>query len=184
MKIFYNITQQNRSFGTSEDPNPKKKTGLPLLIGFGFRFLLILCGVFVAAGISGSAIEYSGPGSLILVSFLLTFFNLLLRPVLVLFTLPFVLLTFGLGILLINAFLFYVAGALVGGFEVSSFWAALWGAFVVSLVSIFFQVFVSSGPTVGRGEKQQSTPPPGSVPDKDNVNRYRPGRDKDDVIDI
>lgn len=181
MKITYHYERKGKVFQKQLESKPRGG----FLWGFIARFLLILAGVFVASGISGSAIQYDGLGSLILVSLLVSVFNILLKPVLVLFTLPFVILTFGLGILFINALIFYFVGSIVDGFQVASFWAALWGAFVVSLVSIFFQIFVSGKSNRKILSPQSDNPNTNGTPSSSQkVNRYRPGRDKEDVIDI
>ncbi|MCX6744045.1 MAG: phage holin family protein [Candidatus Parcubacteria bacterium] len=61
--------------------------------------------------------------------------NALIRPLLVLLTLPINLLTLGLFTILINAFLFWFTSTVVKGFIVAGFWPALWGALIMSLVS-------------------------------------------------
>jgi putative membrane protein len=67
---------------------------------------------------------------------LLSFLNVAVKPVLMLFALPFIVLTLGIGIWLINAVLFYFVGRLVEGFHVDGFKAALWGALIVSLTNL------------------------------------------------
>ncbi|MDR2710251.1 MAG: phage holin family protein [Burkholderiales bacterium] len=61
--------------------------------------------------------------------------NALIRPILVLLTLPVTVLTLGLFILVINALLFWLAGSVFQGFHVGSFWLAFFGAIVYSLIS-------------------------------------------------
>lgn len=66
--------------------------------------------------------------------------NALLRPVLNLLTCPFLILTLGLGTLLVNTFLFWLSG-LIGarfgvGFTVDGFWPAFFGSLIVTLVSV------------------------------------------------
>ncbi len=65
--------------------------------------------------------------------------NALIRPLLTLLTCPLILLTLGLFTLVINTLMFYLAGAIGTyfniGFSLSSFWAALLGSIVVSVVS-------------------------------------------------
>jgi putative membrane protein len=61
--------------------------------------------------------------------------NTLIRPVLVLLTLPVTLLTLGLFILVINGLLFWGVASLVGGFRVAGFWSAFGGALVYSIIS-------------------------------------------------
>ncbi|HEY58037.1 MAG TPA: phage holin family protein [Anaerolineae bacterium] len=81
--------------------------------------------------------------------------NALLRPVLKLLTCPFILLTLGLFTLVINALLFWLAGWIGWhfgvGFRVESFWAALLGALVSSLVSIAVALFIRDEANRGRG---------------------------------
>jgi len=80
--------------------------------------------------------------TLVAVVLLLSLFNAILKPLLLLFTLPFIFLTLGLGIVVINALLFYWVGRLVDGFHVASFWAALWGAVIVSLTNVVLSGFM------------------------------------------
>jgi putative membrane protein len=72
--------------------------------------------------------------------------NALLRPVLVLLTCPLIILTLGLGTLLINTLLFFLTGWIGTqfgwGFIVENFWSAFLGALVVSVVSIILNLFV------------------------------------------
>jgi putative membrane protein len=97
---------------------------------------------------------------------LLSLFNVILKPLMVLFTLPFILLTLGLGMVVINALLFLLVGRLVDGFQVDSFWSAVGGAVVVSVTNLVLSAFTrkprgpGSGPggTVGtRPAKAKST---------------------------
>ena len=61
--------------------------------------------------------------------------NTVIRPVLVLLTLPVTLLTLGLFILVINGLLFWFVGSFMKGFVVEGFWAGFFGAIVYSLIS-------------------------------------------------
>jgi len=61
--------------------------------------------------------------------------NAVVRPVLVLLTLPVTLLTLGLFIFVINGLLFWLVGSVIEGFEVRGFWAGVFGAIIYSLVS-------------------------------------------------
>jgi putative membrane protein len=60
--------------------------------------------------------------------------NTLIKPILVLLTLPVTILTLGLFLLVINALLFWGVAQLVEGFQVSGFWAALLGALLYSVI--------------------------------------------------
>lgn len=78
-------------------------------------------------------ISYADTGSLLLAVVVLSLLSTFVRPLLILFALPFVVMTLGLGLWLINALLFWAVGSLLPGFEVKTFGAALIGAAFVSL---------------------------------------------------
>jgi len=80
-------------------------------------------------------IEVSSFASALLAAVLLSLINTVLRPLLILLTLPVTLLTLGLFIVVINGCLFWLAGSLITGFSVTGFWAGLFGALLYSLVS-------------------------------------------------
>jgi putative membrane protein len=68
-------------------------------------------------------------------AFVLGIVNAILRPILVILTLPIQIVTLGLFTLIINAALFYWVGHLNLGLVVDGFWPAFWGAIVLSIVS-------------------------------------------------
>jgi putative membrane protein len=69
--------------------------------------------------------------------------NAIIRPLLILFTLPLTILTLGLFIFVVNAISFSLASYFISGFEVKSFFAALFGSIVVSIVSgVLNSIFV------------------------------------------
>ena len=82
-----------------------------------------------------SSIHVESFGTALLVALVLGLINTLLRPLLVLLTLPVTLLTLGLFIFVINALLFQLTGHLVSGFDVGGFWSALFGAIAYSVIS-------------------------------------------------
>jgi putative membrane protein len=88
-----------------------------------------------AAGWLVPGVQLSGPGPAIIAGILLGFVNALVRPVLILLTLPFTLLTLGFFLFVVNAVCFALTAALVPGFDLSGFSAAFFGALVVTLVS-------------------------------------------------
>jgi len=63
--------------------------------------------------------------------------NTLIRPLLVLVTLPITILSLGLFTLMINALLFWFVASFVEGFRVAGFWSAFWGALLYSVISSF-----------------------------------------------
>lgn len=74
---------------------------------------------------------------------LIGFINTLVRPVLLLLTLPITILTLGLFTFVINALLFMFAGNLLGGFSVDGFWAALWGSILLSVITTLLHRLIS-----------------------------------------
>ncbi|MCP9438475.1 MAG: phage holin family protein [Nitrospira sp.] len=67
--------------------------------------------------------------------FVLTILNLILRPILLLVTLPLIVFTLGLFLVILNALLLELTAYLVKGFTVSGFWSAVGGALVISIVT-------------------------------------------------
>ncbi len=80
-------------------------------------------------------ITVSSFGSALVTALLLGLINTIIRPVLVLLTLPITLVTLGLFILVINALLFWMVASFVPGFQVHGFWSAFWGAILYSIIS-------------------------------------------------
>ncbi len=78
-------------------------------------------------------IRVTGLGSAIIAAAVLGVFNAILKPILVILTLPLTIVTFGLFLFVINALLFMLVGSVVPGFRVESFWWALLGSLLVSL---------------------------------------------------
>ncbi|WP_306353800.1 phage holin family protein [Flavobacterium sp. '19STA2R22 D10 B1'] len=77
----------------------------------------------------------------IIVAVVLGLLNLFIKPLLVLFTLPVTIVTFGLFLLVINAIVIMLCDKIVGGFGVSSFWTALWFSILLSVFqSIIFSL--------------------------------------------
>ncbi|RYF82700.1 MAG: phage holin family protein [Comamonadaceae bacterium] len=62
--------------------------------------------------------------------------NMIVRPVLVVLTLPVTIVTLGLFLFIINALMFWSASGLLGGFHVNGFWAALLGSLIYSLLNL------------------------------------------------
>jgi putative membrane protein len=74
-------------------------------------------------------------GTALIAALVLGLINTLIRPLLILLTLPATLVTLGLFIFVINGLLFWWVGSFVDGFHVSGFWAAVGGSIVYSVIS-------------------------------------------------
>jgi len=101
---------------------------------FIVRMLLNAFAIMVAASFVPGVV-LTGIVPAIIAGILLGFVNALIRPILLLLTLPFTLLTLGLFIFVVNAICFALTAALVPGFDLSGFFAAFFGALVVTIVS-------------------------------------------------
>jgi putative membrane protein len=99
------------------------------------KILLTALAVIVLANIL-PGVEVYGYVSAIIVAIVIALLNMIVRPLLIFFTLPATLVTFGLFIFVINAVIILLADNLVDGFEVSGFWIAL-------LFSILLSIFRS-----------------------------------------
>ena len=101
---------------------------------FILRVLIAALGLWLATEwVSG--ITVSTPTTLILAALLLGVVNAIVRPIVVLLTLPATLLTLGLFLLVVNAAMLGLVAAFLPGFAIAGFWSAFWAAIVVSLVS-------------------------------------------------
>src|SRR6266566_4312639 len=101
---------------------------------FLLRLILNGAAVFLAAQLI-PGIGVDGPGAALAAGIVLGVINAIVRPLLILLTLPATLLTLGLFIFVINGVLFWLVGSFVQGFHVAGFWSALWGAIVYSIIS-------------------------------------------------
>ncbi len=101
---------------------------------------LLLIWVFNAAALVAVAyvlpgIKVDGFGSALIAALFLGLVNTLVRPVLVLLTLPITLLSLGMFIVVINGFLFWFVGSVLAGFTVAGFWYGVGGALLYSVFS-------------------------------------------------
>ena len=110
------------------------------IVGSMLRFLTHWLTTALALGVASwilPGVEVTSLAALAVASVVLGFVNAVVKPILVLLTLPFTVVTLGLFYLVVNGLAFGIAAALVPGFLVHSFWSAIVGAFLVGLVSWF-----------------------------------------------
>ena len=93
--------------------------------------------LFVAYIYSG--VEVKSFGSALIAAFVIGLFNVILRPVLVVLTLPVTIVTVGLFLFVINALMFWAAASVLGGFHVAGFGAALLGSLIYSLLGLLIE---------------------------------------------
>ena len=103
---------------------------MPLVITWIINALALLALPYIF-----SSINVDSFWTALVVAIVLGFVNSIIRPILILLTLPATLLTLGLFIFVINGLLFWAVGSFVPSFHVGGFWSGVFGAIVYSLIS-------------------------------------------------
>lgn len=114
-------------------------------------------GVLVASQIV-PGIHFTALG-LVLATFLLGILNAVVRPILIVLSLPIMLLSLGFFLLIINALLLYWVGHLKD-FKVDTFWDAFWGALIISVVSLFVNAIWKTEKSAPASPQRPPPPPP------------------------
>lgn len=104
------------------------------------RFLISAAAIFITAWLlKGMGVHIDGIWTVLVVSVVIAIINMIVKPILVVLTLPITVLTLGLFLIIINAFTFYLAGQLVSGFVVPSFWAAIVFSIINAPVNVLLE---------------------------------------------
>jgi putative membrane protein len=108
--------------------------------GFLYRFLVrwLVCalGLWIAAGLLGHRIQYGDSlGVIIIAGLILAIVNAIVRPIIVIFSLPAILFTLGIFMLIINGFMVVVVSWLYPSLQITSFWAAILAGVIIGLVN-------------------------------------------------
>jgi putative membrane protein len=115
---------------------------MPFLLHWGVTSLSLWVASYVFKGI-----RFADTSSLIISALLLGFANAIVRPLLVIVTLPLTLVTLGFFLLVINALMLLLVSALVRGFTISGFWTAFFASIFIALLSLVFGVFLDDSGT-------------------------------------
>lgn len=92
-------------------------------------------GLWLAAGLSSHITYHGGAGAIIAAGCILAVLNMLLRPLLVLLSLPAVILSLGLFMFIINGLVVYIASGLYSPLQITSFWSAVFAGIIIGLVN-------------------------------------------------
>jgi putative membrane protein len=107
-----------------------------LLYNFLIRWFVCSLGLWIAASFLSSSISYDSRFRVIVVAGLvLAIINVVLKPILVIFTLPAILLTLGLFMILINGLTVFLVSKLYTPLHITNFWAAVFAGMVIGLVN-------------------------------------------------
>jgi putative membrane protein len=111
------------------------------LIGIGINAILFIA----LAGYFENSFYIEGFGAALAASFILAILNMLVRPILIILTLPITIVTLGAFLLVINALTLLLTDELVGSsFEIEGFWMAFFIALIMSIVNVILQKTVFS----------------------------------------
>jgi putative membrane protein len=106
------------------------------LARFLIRWLVCSLGLWIAAGLLSNSIHYSnGFGVIIIAGFLLAILNTVLKPILIILSLPAIVLTLGLFMIIINGLTVFLVSKLYTQLHVTNFWAAMFAGMVIGLVN-------------------------------------------------
>jgi len=111
---------------------------------FIIRLIINMVAILVISYLFPKMIWVEGFLAALVAAFLLGIVNTIIKPILVLLTLPLTILTLGLFLLVINGLMLWLVSALVSGFHVSGFWGAVFGSILISLVSWLLSRFLPS----------------------------------------
>lgn len=105
------------------------------LYRFFVRWLICSLGLWIAAGLLGSHVTYDGSfGVIVVAGFILAVVNAILRPIVVILSLPAILLTLGLFMVVINGFMVFLVSK-VTDLHVTNFWFAVLAGMIIGLVN-------------------------------------------------
>lgn len=110
---------------------------IEFLAHWGITALSLWLASFIFHGIS-----FSSKKSLYISALLLGFANAVIRPIVIILTIPLTLITFGFFLLVINALMMLLVSSLVPGFKVSGFWTAFFASILVTFLSLFVGMFI------------------------------------------
>ena len=116
---------------------------------FAIRWFVCSLGLWIPAGILGERINYdSRIGVVIIAGLILAIINAVIKPIVVILSLPAILFSLGLFMIVINGFMVYIAGWLYPQLEIASFGTAMLAGLVIGLVNYLVSVILEE-----RGDK-------------------------------
>jgi putative membrane protein len=109
-----------------------------MFIRLFWHWAILLIGLYLITLITPLGITFDAPKDLAWAALVLILVNTFIKPFLILFTLPLVILSLGLFLLIINAIILYTLPHFVTGFHVPGFWSAFFGSVLLSIITGFF----------------------------------------------
>lgn len=124
--------------------------------GFFVRLLITALGLWVADQLL-PGITITGTGSLIISALLLGVVNAVIRPIILILTLPLTVITLGFFVLIVNGISLGIAAWLVPGFHIAGLWSATIGAIIVGLTSWAASAFIGGSGRIERMQRIETT---------------------------
>jgi len=121
-----------------------------ILIRWFLNTLVLMLTAYLVSGI-----YFATPWSALMTSLIFGLVNSVIRPIMIILTLPVNIVTLGLFTLIINALMFWLTSTIVKGFEVTNFSAAFWGALVYWLIVTMINYVFSDKPKVVKVRSQK-----------------------------
>ncbi len=119
---------------TEMQVNKKRSPGF--IYRFALRWFVCSLGLWIAAGLLSNSVSYDNRLMVIIVAgFILAVINSIIKPILVLASLPAILITLGLFMVVINGLTVYLASKLYTPFHITNFWAAIVTGLIIGLVN-------------------------------------------------
>lgn len=112
------------------------------MMGLALRWLTLTLAITLAAYLI-DGIRVSGFPSAFFAAALLGILNAFFRPIAIILTLPINILSLGLFTFVINALMLKMVSGVISGFQVEGFWPAVFGAFLISLISWLLNTFIN-----------------------------------------
>jgi putative membrane protein len=149
------ISQQEPVGILCTSPTPRYPSFFDELRPFLLHWSITAISLWAASHIF-KGVRFADTSSLVVSALLLGLANAVVKPLLIVLTLPLTLVTFGLFLLVINALMIMMVSGLVKGFRVSSFWTAFFASIFVSILSIVIEAVLPDGGSVRKIEMPHS----------------------------
>lgn len=107
-----------------------------------FIHLIVTAGLLLLAARLVRGFHVEGWGPALIGALVMGFVNAVIRPIMVFLTFPVTVITFGLFLLVVNALMLWLVAAVVPGIRIQSFWTALVGSLVLTLLNVVVELFI------------------------------------------
>lgn len=113
---------------------------------FIVRWLVTSLGLWIAAGLLSSSIDYQDRIGVILVAgLILALVNAVIKPIIVILSLPAILLTLGLFMIVVNGLMVFLVSKLYPDLEITSFWSAILAGVIIGFVNYLVSIILENG---------------------------------------